>query len=265
MNYRLNNLLMAGLLMAGLLPTGTPLLAAEGETDTSPTTRSGAEPETTSSALSSTELRNKVRGMRKQVLGGGKAVANSEKAALKFYRGKIQEMARRADDLRTQRDSKDAEYRVALDTTLKSDDPGERADAARTARRLKQSIRGLDGEIAEIEKRGESLGRGVAGIQRRIDKRKRVLSTFDQEGMVEDLPYLDDEVLGDDEEGADGVNPFSDEEFVNDLLASDPEGARRILFEADPVAYFERFPLTPSRRALKKALAFPPADLPGQR
>jgi hypothetical protein len=256
------NRTMITLLSAGLL-AGAPLLAAEGEKDTSPAERTETE-ETASSAISSTELRNKVRGMRKQVLGGGTAVLNSEKAALKFYRGKIQDMARHADDLRTQRDSKDAEYRVALDTTLKSEDAGERADAARTARRLKQEIRGLDSEIAAIEKRGESLGRGVAGIQRRIDKRKRVLSQFDREDLVDDLPYLDDEVLGDDE-GGDGVDPFSDEDFVNDLLESDPEGARRLLFEADPIAYFKRFPIKPSGRALKKALAFPPADLPGQR
>jgi hypothetical protein len=253
---------MITLLTAGLL-AGAPLLAAESEKDTSPAERPETE-EVSSTAISSTELRDKVRGMRKQVLGGGAAVMNSEKAALKFYRGKIQEMARRADDLRTQRDSKDAEYRVALDTTLKSKDPAERADAARTARRLKQEMRGLDAEITEIEKRGESLGRGVAGIQRRIDKRKNVLSQFDREDMVDDLPYLDDEVLGDDE-GGEGIDPFSDEGFVNDLLASDPEAARRLLFEADPIAYFKRFPLKPSGRALKKALAFPPADLPGQR
>lgn len=253
---------MITLLSAGLLATA-PLFAAESEKDTSPSERPEVE-ETSSSAISSTALRNKVRNMRKQVLGGGVAVMKSEKAALKFYRGKIQEMARRADDLRTQRDSKDAEYRVALDTTLKSEDPGERADAARTARRLKQEIRELDAEIFEIEKRGESLGRGVAGIQRRIDKRKRVLSQFDRATLIDDLPYLDDEVLGDDE-GDDGIDPFSDEDFVNDLLASDPEAARRLLFEADPIAYFKRFPLKPSGRALKRALAFPPADLPGQR
>ena len=246
-----------------LLLLGAPLFA-EGEKDTSPTAPA-AEEKTESAALSSTELRNKVRNMRKQVLGGGPAVMGSEKEALKFYRGKIQEMARRADDLRTQRDSKDAEYRVALDTTLNSKDASERADAARTARRLKQEIRLLEMEIAELEKRGESVGRGVAGIQRRIEKRQRVLSEFDRKDIVEDLPYLEDDVLGDDADVESGGSPFDDAEFVEDLLRQDPEAARRLLFNADPVAYWKRFPLKPLRGSLKKALPFPPADLPGQR
>ena len=60
-------------------------------------------------------------------------------------------------------------------------------------------------------------------------------------------------------------NPFADEGFIADMLKQDPEAARRLLFDADPVAYFERFPLRPITRSMKKALPFPPADLPGAR
>jgi hypothetical protein len=241
------------------------LVAAEG--DQTPPEKSAPEgaAKEESSLLTSTRLRGNVREMRKQVLGGGPAVVKSEKEALRFYRGKIQEMARRADDLRTQRDSKDAEYRVALDTTLTSEDPTERADAAREAQRLKTEIRSLDAEIADMEKRGEAIGRGVEGIQRRISKRERLVSQFERSDMVEDMPYLADDVLGDDVESSGSSSPFTDEGFIQDLLRRDPEAARRLLFEADPKAYFERFPLKPIPGSLKRALPYPPADLPGAR
>ena len=242
-------------------------MAAEGDgrpNDDPSSDKEAAEGED-NSALTSTRLRGKVRNMRRQVLGGGPAVVKSEKEALKFYRGKIQEMARRTDDLRTQRDSKDAEYQVALDTTLQSDDPTERAEAAREAQQLKSQIRGHDAEIAGMEKRGEALGRGVEGIQRRISKRQRLISQFERNDIVDDMPYLADDVLGDDDDAGAAGNPFSDEGFIDDMLKRDPEAARRLLFDADPVAYFERFPLKPMTRSLKKALPFPPADLPGAR
>lgn len=242
------------------------LLAAEGE-EVPPAGTAPADeaPKDDSSLLTSTRLRGNVREMRKQVLGGGPAVVKSEKEALRFYRNKIQEMARRADDLRTQRDSKDAEYRVALDTTLKGEDPGERADAAREAQRLKSEIRSLDAEIADMEKRGEALGRGVESIQRRISKRERLVSQFERSDLVDDMPYIADDVLGDDVDGGEAATPFSDEGFIQDLLQRDPEAARRLLFEADPKAYFERFPLKPITKSLKRALPYPPADLPGAR
>ncbi|MHC4849218.1 MAG: hypothetical protein ACYTEG_12285 [Planctomycetota bacterium] len=247
-----------------ILLLGTGLLAAEGDENPTAETKKVEEGDE-NSLLTSTRLRGKVRNMRKQVLGGGPAVVKSEKEALKFYRGKIQEMASRSDDLRTQRDSKDAEYRVALDTTLKSEDPGERGEAAREAQRLKAEIRGLDNEIAAMEKRGESIGRGVESIQRRISKRERLVSQFERNDIVDDMPYFADDVLGDDEGAGASGNPFADEDFINDMLKQDPEAARRLLFDADPVAYFDRFPLKPITRSLKKALPFPPADLPGSR
>ncbi|MHC4953270.1 MAG: hypothetical protein ACYTGZ_05220 [Planctomycetota bacterium] len=258
------------LLLAAVSTASAPLLGAESDEAPAKPTSEAKEneggDEDPSALLNAAKLRDRVRGMRKQVLGGGPAVVKSESEALRFYRGKIHEMARRADELRTQRDSKEAEYRVALDTTLKSEDPAERAEAAREAQQLRSAMRDLDDQIAEIEKRGESLGRGVEGIQRRIDKRKRLLSNFDRSDIVEDLPYLDDEVLGGEEdEAGGGGNPWGDEGFIQDLLRTDPEAARRLLYEADPAAYWKRFPLKPTAKSLRKALPFPPADLPGNR
>ena len=50
-----------------------------------------------------------------------------------------------------------------------------------------------------------------------------------------------------------------------DLLALDPVASRRLLFDSDPVAYWQRFPLRPPRVMLSQVLKFPPSDLPGQR
>ncbi len=251
------------LLLAALT---TPLLA-EGadEGSTPPTTEAApAGTEEANPLLTASKLRSRVRDMRKQVLGGGPAVQNSEKEALRFYRGKIQEMGRQSDDLRTKRDSKDAEYQVALETTLQSEDPSERGEAAREAQQLRRQIGDLDEQVAAMEKRGESLGRGVESIQRRIDKRKRLVSQFERNDIVEDLPYLEDEVLGGEEDiGGAGSNPFADEGFIQDLLKRDPEAARRLIFDADPAGYWKRFPLKPSAKAVRK-LRFPPADLPGK-
>ena len=253
------------LLLAALSTATTPLLA-EGEEDAATTTAEAApaEEEGGNPLLTASKLRGRVRDMRKQVLGGGPAVQNSEKEALRFYRGKIQEMGRQADDLRTQRDSKDAEYQVALETTLQSDDPSERAEAARDAQGLRMQISDLDAQIAAIEKRGESLGRGVESIQRRIDKRKRLISQFERNDIVDDLPYLEDEVLGGEDDVGGSANPFTDEGFIQDLLKRDPEAARRLIFDADPAGYWKRFPLKPPAKAIRK-LRFPPADLPGPR
>ena len=64
---------------------------------------------------------------------------------------------------------------------------------------------------------------------------------------------------------AEPASPFEDDVLVRDLLVRDPRAARRILFEADPATYWQRFPLRPPARALSQALVFPLADLPGRR
>ena len=64
---------------------------------------------------------------------------------------------------------------------------------------------------------------------------------------------------------AEAGDPFMDEEFISDLLARDPAAAKSLLFSHDPIGYWKRFPLTPPRAALKRALLFPAADLPGSR
>ena len=72
--------------------------------------------------ITASNLRGRVRDMRKTVLGGGPAVEKAEREALSFYRRKVQQNLRRIDELRTTHDAKDAEYQLALDATLQAQD-----------------------------------------------------------------------------------------------------------------------------------------------
>ena len=232
--------------------------------------REGAEKkapaEEESSLLTATKLREKVRTTRRNILAGGPAVEKSEKEALRFYRRKINALARQTEELRTNHAMKQAEYEIALESTLKAETPGERASAAREASKLRAEMRALDADVKALERQGDMLGRGVAGIQKRMDARKRMIRRFESPEALEDLPYLSDEILEfAEEEEAEGGDPFMDEEFINDLLARDPAAAKSLLFSHDPIGYWKRFPLTPPRAALKRALLFPAADLPGSR
>lgn len=220
-----------------------------------------------SALLTATKLRGNVRTMRKHVLAGGPAVQKSEKEALRFYRKKINELARQTEELRTKRAMKEAEYEIALETTLKAEDAGERADAARQASKLRAEMSAIDADVTALERQGEMVGKGVTAIQKRMEARKRLLRRFDNpETYGEDLPYLSDELLEfAEEEESEGGDPFLDEGFIQDLLKRDEAAARSLLFNHDPIAYWKRFPLMPPRAALKRAIQFPPSDLPGAR
>ena len=217
-----------------------------------------------SELLTASSMRDRVRTMRKNVLVGGPAVVRSEKEALKFYRKKVNEVARRTDELRTQRDVKESEYDLALDTTLKAANDEEQQAAARTASKLRGEMAELDTEIALLERQGEGLGRAIGAIRKRMEQRKRLLSRFDRPEYAEELAYLGDGLLemDDEEEGGD---PFVDEAFINDLIKRDEAAARKLLFGTSTELYWKKFPLTPPRVALSRALRPPPADLPEQR
>ena len=107
---------MRTLTLAFLLFAGFPALAQDAAPiEEPPKTEAIEEPADDGALLRAVDLREKVRNMRRSVLGGGPAVEEAEREALVFYRRKIQETASRIDELRTDRDAKDAEYRLALD------------------------------------------------------------------------------------------------------------------------------------------------------
>ncbi len=218
-----------------------------------------------STMLGAAELRERVQEMRKRVLGGGPAVERSEKEALRFYRKKIDELARKADDLRTTRDLKVTDYELALDGTLDASGPEERAGSARTANRLRAEIDETDAEIARLEKQADVLGHGVASIQKRAERRKSLLARMQGPEFYAEIPNLGDELVdfaGD--EDAPEADPFLDSGFIDDLLRRDPDRGRELLFEHDPLQYWKRFPLAPPR-SVRMALRFPAPDLPARR
>jgi len=211
------------------------------------------------------ELKIRVRKMRESVLGGGPAVEKAEREALAFYRRKIQENARRVDDLRTTQDAKEAEYHLALDATLGADSAEARDSAARLAASLRAEIASTEQDIKDLERQRAALGNAAAAVQARIERRKRIVTHFEEVDSVEGMPFLGTEALGPDEEGAAGPDPFADRAFLADLLRLDPKRARAILFERDPARYWKMFPLTPPEEVLRRAIAFPAPDFPGRR
>jgi len=208
--------------------------------------------------LKTVDLRTRVRAMRRSVLGGGPAVENAEKEALAFYRKKIHQTSARIDGIRTDRDVKDAEYRLALDFTLEARNPGEGEVAARRAAALKADISGLDATIAELVSQRDQLSGAAAAIQARIERRQQVLAHFEtQADVLQPLPFLGEDVIGPDEAELAAANPFEDPEFFADLMRRDPERARQILFERDPVRYWRMFPLTPPESVFRRAFPYP--------
>jgi len=250
---------MKTLSIALLLLVGLPAWAQDpAPAADAPKTEAVEEPADEGALLRAVELREKVRNMRRSVLGGGPAVEDAEREALVFYRRKIQETAGRIDELRTDRDAKDAEYRLALDYTLEAKSPSKGEASARHAARLKAEIAGIDAEIAELVTQREQLSGASAAISARIDRRKRVLTHFDSDPeILQPLPFLGEDVIGPDEEDLAASDPFADGEFLSDLMRRDPDQARRILFERDPTRYWRMFPLTPPESVLRKAFPYP--------
>jgi len=216
------------------------------------------EPADEGALLRAVDLRQKVRDMRRSVLGGRPAVEAAEREALIFYRRKMQVISSRIVVLRTDRDAKDAEYRLSLDFTLEAKSREKGEAAARHAARLKAEINGIDAEIAELIQQRDQLSSASAAIRARFDRRKRVLTHFDaDEEILQPLPFLGEDVIGPDEQELAAADPFADEGFLSDLFRRDPDQARRILYERDPTRYWCRFPLTPPESVLRKAFPYP--------
>jgi len=247
-----------------LILAGLPAWAQDAApADEPPRTEAVEEPADEGALLRAVELRERVRDMRRSVLGGGPAVEAAEREALVFYRRKIQEIAGRIDELRTDRDARDAEYRLALDFTLEAKSAASGEASARHAARLKAEINGIDAEIAELNQQREQLSGASAAISARIDRRKRVLTHFDSDPeILQPLPFLGEDVIGPDEEDLAASDPFADGEFLSDLMRRDPDQARRILFDRDPTRYWRMFPLSPPESVLRKAFPYPQ---PGKR
>ncbi len=208
--------------------------------------------------LQAAELKARVRDMRRAVLGGGPSVEKAEREALGFYRRKVQKTAMKIDELRTERDVKDAEYRLALDASLSAEDTRSEDAAVRRAGRLKKQIGELDAEIRDLNRQRTQLGNAVVGIRNRMDRRRRVVARLDEEQTIESLPFLGETALGPDDEDMDAEDPLvHDDEFFADLLERDPQRARQMLLLRDPERYWRLFPLAPPAKVLRDAFKYP--------
>ena len=225
---------------------------------TQATEEKSGKSENTGTMVQAAELKAKVREMRKSVLGGGPSVENAEREALAFYRRKVQQTAIKIDELRTERDVKDAEYRLALDASLSAEDAKTEDASVRRAGRLKRTISELDAEIADLKRQRTQIGNAVVAIQNRMDRRRRVLAQLDEEAEIESLPFLGETALGPDEEEFEGEDPLlNDDEFFADLMERDPARAKQMLLLRDPDRYWRLFPLVVPEKVLSDAFEYP--------
>ncbi len=214
--------------------------------------------ESNGTLIRAAELKVKVREMRRSVLGGGPSVEKAEREALAFYRRKVQKTAIKIDELRTERDVKDAEYRLVLDATLSAKDQRSQDVAVRRAGRLKKKIDEIDQEIEDLNRQRTQLGNAVVAIQNRMDRRRRVLERLEEEATVESLPFLGETAVGPDDDELDGEDPLlHDDEFFADLMARDPQKARQMLLLRDPERYWRLFPLVPPEKVIRDAFKYP--------
>ena len=216
-----------------------------------------------SEAATAEGLRQKIRAMRMNLLLGGDQVRQAEEQAVDFYNAKTRSVDGRIDDVETELVELRANYDVVLDRAL--EDGGE--DALREAQPIRSRISGLESESEDLMKRRERLSELVASVESRDRERRRLV---DQIESASALP----ESLGAPMMGiglappaiAEPASaPLEDDALLRDLMERDPRRAKDLYFRADPVRYWQRFPLDPPAAELRDAMRFPLPDPVGRR
>jgi hypothetical protein len=204
--------------------------------------------------------------MRMSLLLGGDNVRRAEREAVDFYEGKAGFVDERLDGNSVELAEKRAQYDLALDRTFNATDEATRIAAMKEADALSREIAALDGERQRLEGRRANLEKLISSVEQRDRDRQR---------LVAELETADD--LGSGGLGlfypsiglaptvAEESSPLENSGLIEDMLQRNPVEARRILFDSDPQAYWQRFPLRPPTQPLRQALAFPVPDLPGDR
>ncbi len=225
---------------------------------------SGATPP--KAAKSAESLREQIHDMRRTILMGGDNVRTSEKEALQFLQRKVASVDKRLDFIQADLVQKRTAYELALTRAGEASSTRAQNAALSEAAALKNELQELEAENAELAGRRKSL----LGEQSRIDGRRRdresLASKMDSHGLDSDyIPFLSGEVgLG--PEQPEPANPLlSDPGLREDFLRRFPVRGRQLLFEADPVDYWKRWPLVPPADLIAASLSFPAPDLPGRR
>jgi len=213
-------------------------------------------------------LRTRIHDMRMNLLLGGDRVRQAEREAIDFYSSKAELVDRSLDGTEVELSEKRASYDVVLDRALNSDGSASRTKALGEAAALRGEITSLESDSANLSSKRANLARIVTAVEARERDRERLVakletsSDFDHEMG---LPFTSIGLAPSVSAEPVAASPLDDANLVRDLMERDPRGARRTLFELDPVRYWELFPLTPPAPQLRRTLSFPLADLPGRR
>jgi hypothetical protein len=211
-------------------------------------------------------LRQRIHGMRMDLLLGGENVRQAEGDARRFYQEKIELVEKRLDELAAELAEARSAYQLLLDKALTAK-PDERARTLGEAREQHARIAALESEEGELSSRRTQLEKLVQSVDNRTREREKLSTKVESEaeaGGPLAFPLADIGLAPEVELLAPG-SPLDDEGLVGDLLARDPVAARSLLYAADPKGYWTLFPLQPPETALRSVLQLPPPDLPGQR
>lgn len=242
----------------------TPVPVVNAPQDTPAVTTEEAAPDQTPATAE--DLRVRIRQMRMNLLLGGDQVRRAEEEAIEFYNSKARSIDSSMDGVASELTEVRANYDVVLDRALNSGGPGGAA-ALREAQPLRAKISALEAEQLDLEDRKTRVSGLVSSVESRDVERQRLADQVENASLrPEDLGMPMTSIgLAPPPLAVEASAPFDDDALLGDLLERDPRSARRLLFDTNPVRYWERFPLTPPSAALSQAMSFPLPDPPGQR
>ncbi|MEO0650873.1 MAG: hypothetical protein AAFZ65_09350 [Planctomycetota bacterium] len=209
-------------------------------------------------------LRKNIRDMRMNLLLGGDRVKAAEQEAIGFYRERQGFVDQRLDSVDADLIELRASYEVVLDRSLNATNSGQRTAAFREAQPLRQEIEALEAERGELVGKRDHLQGLVRGIESRDDDRQRLVAQLETSAVTPETLALPAFGVGLAPPPAptEAGSPLEDVGLLADLLERDPDRARTLMWDLDPVGYWEIFPLDPPTRPLVQAMPFPPLDLP---
>jgi hypothetical protein len=212
-----------------------------------------------------THLKERIHDLRGALLGGGRKVQEAEEEAITFYRREFNDYAAEVSELEGDTISTRTDYERLLEDVLGEADPERQAALARKARRKK-------GELAELEEQRRDLlaqrdlaGEMVNTLQNRMEDRRKLLADFEAGRDPERHLFLAPGIFRPAPADRAAEGEAFDRELLRDLAVKDPERARALIAETDPVLYLELWPLVPPPGLFAEVLVFPPPDPPGSR
>lgn len=243
--------------------------AALPQDDAAPATTAPEAPAPAAVETTAEGLRSRIREMRMNLLLGGDQVRQAEREAAAFYTQKGQSVDRRMDDVATELSEVEATYDVTLDRALDGRGTAAGQEALGEAQALRARVASLEGEYDRLEERRGRISELVAGVEERDRERQRLVdrleaTSVDSAGLGA-FPALGIGLAPDVAVATEASSPWADDALFQDLMERDPRAARQMLFQSDPAAYWERFPLQPPARELRRAISIPRPDPVGRR